>query len=356
MTGVSSLPTLFLHAGVPNSGADAALRLIAGDRAAFLARGLRYPGRHLNHGPEIRDLIDDGSRGPATRSNRTWRQLAAEIERRQESVLLSGEGLSSIREKQIDQVLRSLTGYSIHVVISTRDLPRMLASAWQQRIAEGGTRTLESFVDRLRRSREEGAPNAFWTAHDLPDVLASWSGHLPEDRIHVVTAPPARATGVGIESRYLEAVGIEPEAALDVPQEAEWLALAECEFLRRVNEGLAAQELNLGSARARRLMVRRLRARTRTRRHSAPTLQRSDRDWAAAVAHSWRLAVAGHSYQLHGSWDDLVPDVDAPETPPVLEADVVSAGVQSITTLLRRLPASHGRAAARSPGSKGADR
>ena len=152
-------------------------------------------------------------------------------------VLLSEEGLSVSTPKQVAAAVSSFPDREVHVLVTVRDLGRVLVSAWQEDIKNDRTWTWDEFVTGVQQGdRARNPGRGFWRAQDLPGILSTWAGAVPADHVHVVTVPPAGAPRELLLQRVADVVGFDPGGLTESPR---WdnasLGTSGTEVVRRLN-------------------------------------------------------------------------------------------------------------------------
>jgi hypothetical protein len=134
----------------------------------------------------------------------------------------------------------------VKVVVTCRDLLRVIPSHWQTTIKNGGTVSFAHYVQLLLAEEEDAEEDkhryatGFWRNHDLPAIVESWAGVVGMENIVLVTVPPPGAPLDQLWSRFAEAVGL-PDFECDLSTNAKSnlsLTYAETEMLRQVNSGV----------------------------------------------------------------------------------------------------------------------
>jgi hypothetical protein len=268
---------LSLHVGTPKSGTTYLQALLAGSRRELGTRGVVYPGagympkRGLNQqaamygvaGPEVRWISAE------VRSNgeRLMTKIAAELNRHRGRALVSAEALASFAPQQARAVVDAL-GYSpdqVEVVITARDLGRLLTSVWQENVKNGATMGMAAYLDSVAELRTH-PDNSFWNAYRLPDLVDRWAAVVGMERVCLVTAPrPAERDQLWprfCRAMRVEGLPLPPQSPARVLSNAS-LSASQVELLRRMN-GLLDVEENTHDAR------QRLRARLLAAWMSAP--------------------------------------------------------------------------------------
>jgi hypothetical protein len=124
------------------------------------------------------------------------------------------------------------------VVVTCRDLGRVLVSAWQESVKNGAVADWTTYAAMVRDRELRGRDPArgFWLNHDLAAVLRVWGHPVPAGRLVVVTLPPAGAPAGTLLTRFAEAAGIDPEPLDDSSAHANpGLGVAGTEVVRRLN-------------------------------------------------------------------------------------------------------------------------
>jgi hypothetical protein len=196
----SHMPTdLTLHIGTPKSGTTyLQATLTAGrralDRAGILYPGERYlPGNGFNQQPAMYALgrrhigwVNDKAIASAIRH---FGRLCEEVSVHRGRVLISAESLAFFDISEIDTLLDKLGTERprASVVITARDLGRILPSIWQQNVKNGATQPLNAYLDSVAELR--GTPDVpMWTAFGLPGLVERWASVVGLDHVTLVTA------------------------------------------------------------------------------------------------------------------------------------------------------------------------
>ncbi|MGH3371494.1 MAG: hypothetical protein ACRDPR_16005, partial [Nocardioidaceae bacterium] len=229
----------FVHIGLPKSGTSYLQSVFWQSQQALAARGFAMlPTRRADHftvALQLRGLLQDFDNERAYRSLDRLRADAARSTA--PTTLLSQEALAPSTPSQVAELLDSLAGHEVHVVVTARDLARQVPSAWQQRIQARHTYTYPEFLDAVV-SRAPLAQD-FWVNQDLVDVLTRWQSHVPAERIHVVVTPPAHAHPGVLLERFCSVVGVDASLLdTNLPSSNVSLGHVQAELQRRVNVAL----------------------------------------------------------------------------------------------------------------------
>jgi len=300
----------YLHIGLHKTGTTHIQHLMAANRAPLLEHGVLYPGGsgHPHQHVAVLDLLGRRVvRGEDRRIAGAWSLLVEEANAAPADVLVSEEHLSVARPAQIRQAVTAFGDREVHVVVTARDLARVLVSAWHEEVKVGSTRPWEEFTAAVRDPARVGTSPArgFYARQDLPAILERWARVVPVERIHVVTVPPRGAPPDVLVGRLGSVIGFEP-AWLTEP--AGWgnpaIGLLGTELLRRLNPALA--DLN---QRQRDRVLKQVLARVLADGiETVPlTLTADELTWARERAAGMVAAVSAGGYDVVGDLAELEP-------------------------------------------------
>jgi hypothetical protein len=233
----------YLHVGTMKSGTTFLQHMLNHHREALAADGVLFPGRG-RYGQQInavRDFLELPGVVPAAKLAGAWDELRAEIAQWPgDSSIVSVEQLSVAPAKRIPELIESLAPATVHVVVTARDMARVLPSTWQENIQNGLTWTWPDFLASVMKQdgADPKAGDRFWRQHDLVQLVRRWVSAVPAERIHLVTLPPPGAPPDLLWERFCGVVGLDAgrypadSAALRSNQ---GLDRASAEMLRRVN-------------------------------------------------------------------------------------------------------------------------
>lgn len=238
-------PTIFLHVGTMKSGTTYLQGLLWTNREALRDAGLLRPGLHQGdityatrdvlHGSRMRDpAIVAATRG-------SWKQISSEMLSFEGRSIFSMEFLSFANRERAGEVVESLAGADIHVVLTVRDATGALPAQWQTMCRNGHTLRWPSFVAGARRVIDEGrsggaASRAFRRTQHVPRMLDAWGAWVPPDRLHVVTVPRATSDERLLWRRFASVLDVDPDLAPLPPEDTNpSIGFASAELVRRLN-------------------------------------------------------------------------------------------------------------------------
>lgn len=166
-----------------------------------------------------------------------WRTIDQRIRQFDGDVLLSNELLLHRDPARLAWVQKAFEPAEVRVVITARDLGRVLPSQWQTAIRSRGTDPWAEFAAAVCSSARSSAGDDFWRRHDLVAAVGRWRRIVPLDRIRLVTVPPAGSDHRIVAERFLAALGHRPNGDLVQPKYRKLsIGAHSAELLRRLNE------------------------------------------------------------------------------------------------------------------------
>lgn len=332
---------VFVHIGLPKTGTTYLQSALWEGRSRLASVGCLVPGEgRLSSWHAVSDLLGRRPRGADDLNIAgSWNAFVTAVrDWHGDRVVFSEELLVTAGRRQVQRLVRSLSPAEIHVVVTVRDLARVLPSAWQQEVKKGRTWTWDEFVTAVRDPDHGPATAAasYWLRFDAPRILQLWGGVIPPTNMHVVILPPEGAPADVLLQRFAEAVGLDnwllPAAAQERANTA--LGRAEVEVLRRLNGGLAEKLNERQYARAVvQTVIPVLQGRATASRLQLPVEHQS---WATEKSTELVEFLAASPYHVVGELDDLAPAFGghAPGNRDDLdEADLVAALTEALVAV-----------------------
>lgn len=241
----SSAADVYLHIGLPKTGTSYLQDRLWKSRDQLSASGVLVPGaKRSAQNLAAWDLMGRRPRG-ADRPQvpGSWDALVKEVRDWSGShAIISEEFLAFARAGQVRRAVQAFAPAQVHVVVTLRDLARVLVAAWQQQLAKGQHWTWEEYAAAVRdpESGPASAGVAFWLRQDAVRVLDTWQVAVPPERIHLVTVPQAGAPRDLLLQRFAAATRLDPAwLRVDSPGRGNVsVGTAEAEVLRRLNLAL----------------------------------------------------------------------------------------------------------------------
>ncbi|HET7326060.1 MAG TPA: hypothetical protein VFJ14_02120 [Nocardioidaceae bacterium] len=341
-------PTVHLHIGAPKSGTSYLQAALVQNQRALADDGVLFPGRLIDH---IRAA--EGVLG-APRLEKRWDQLAEKVRSFDgAAAVISMELLCTATPRQARRAVAAFDGLDVRVVLTARDLARVIPAQWQESTQFRHTWSFQDYLAGVtaRRPRQDPAGRSFWRQHDLDHILGTWSGAVGADHVTVVTLPQRTGEPDLLWRRFSAAVGIE-SGRYELPATAnESLGAASAELMRRVNEALAGTDLGPReyARNCRQLLAKTVLA-ARSREEPRLALPGGLQPWAAERSAQAVAAIRDRGVQVVGDLDDLRspevsptrdggppgidrPDVDPAQLPPEALLDAAVDAIAGLVTL-----------------------
>lgn len=260
-----------------------------------------------------------------------WQKLIAEISSTDKNVLVSAEAVASMLEDGIEQLVAALPNREIEVVLTARDLARVLPSSWQQSVRNGRPYGYEEYFDRIKRAKElpltESVGSNFWRSYQLSDVVNRWQKFIPLEKISIVTVPAKTSTDT-LWQRFVTALQLPLETAepkFDDKKSHTSITWPEAEVLTELNQKWAKRQKSKKAQNQlrRRIVQEGFQQRSNRGRAiglTAPWLSLAQR-WASDDVE--QLLTSG--VNIHGDINDLLVSPDQLAAEPCSAAEIADA-------------------------------
>lgn len=229
---------IYLHVGMPKTGTTYLQEFLWTNRKKLARHGLLYPadrpGRQFKAVLDLRGTGFAGNDTPDVAGS--WALVTDEAKAWHSRSVISHEIMAGLPPSKVEEAIASFAPRPVHVIVTLRDLSRIVPATWQE---DAKNRQVESWPDFLKRVRLEGGPKdpRFWSLQDVSATLRNWAEHLPPERIHVVTLPPAGAPPELLLQRFGQVIGIDPaEFKQDVQVANDSIGPVEVALLHRLND------------------------------------------------------------------------------------------------------------------------
>lgn len=323
---------VFLHVGMPKTGTTYLQEFLWTNRAALRRDGLLYPGDRP--GSQFRAVVD--LRGGAFAGNElpdvagSWDRMTKAVRAWKGRSVISHEMMAGLNEEAIERVVASLRPRKVHVVLTVRDLSRIVPATWQEDAKNRFVEPWSDFLDRVRPRADGRRDQRFWNLQDVPGTIERWAERIPAEHIHVVTVPPAGSPRGLLLQRFAKVVDLElDELELDVKVANDSIGPVEVALLHRINE---ASEKTLPWEQYHQTIKhyavpRVLAARQGMSRMSLPE---PEMDWVREETTRIKTVVDEVGVDVVGNLDDLTPrapEGSAPDPDAVSDGDQLTAAV-----------------------------
>jgi len=255
------------------------------------------------------------------------------------TVVVSHEIFGAATPRQVDVLREQLAEFDVHVVVTVRNLGRMLSAQWQERVKNGYDESFQDFAaDVLADLPDDldGPMTGFWRGQNLAWLLDRFAPLAPPERTHIVVTPPGAAGPEELWRRFAEAIELPADVIdlTDVPRGNESLGVAQIAFLRDV---LGALDGRLTQpwfhVVFKRWFAQSLLGTVRSRKPVTPA---SVSEPLEAVARAWIGRITTGGYRVHGDLEELLPDT-APAGTPHPEATAARRGTRRSSRRGRRV-------------------
>ncbi|GAB2884958.1 hypothetical protein [Nocardioides pacificus] len=357
------MSALYLHIGLPKTGTTALQARFSANRAALKDAGLLYPfvrpDGMFQAAVEVLGWADHWGFQPEEIEG-TWAEFVRRAAAYDGRTLVSHEIFGRCMPRHIRPAMEQLEqveGVELHIVATARDLARQVTAVWQERVKNGHDYTFDRFVEREGvldigpRMRDRAF---FWREQGLPHVLGHWAKFVPDDRIHVVTCPPAGGDPEELFRRFEGVFGLGPELFTKKPvADNSSLGAAEVELLRRINAALGP-DMDRGAYASvvKRFFAQNALSEHRTARAVTPGRLREP---LQKVTDQWVRTIEERGWHVHGDLADLTPldfDDSGAEPGDVPEDRVLAATPELIARLLEEIVSIRGAGEVFSPGQQ----
>lgn len=206
-------------------------------RKALLAKGVRYPGRDVNHFTETCAFMGLSREGEVPPFER-WQEMLDEINSDDRRAFISHEWICEADDEEARRFIESL-GENTHVVITLRPLSGMLGSYWQQMVKTGvATLTFNDWLAKvLDASPGTRRTSKFDRQCDQAGIVSRWERIVGPDRLTVLIADKKRPYLISdaIEQLLDLPSGFLVDDSADGSESNRSLSVSEAELFRRLN-------------------------------------------------------------------------------------------------------------------------
>lgn len=299
---------VFVHAGTMKSATSYVQALCNCNVDVLAESGVLWTWSQTNF-LATGDLL--GTRHERRGLHGAWQALKGRIDDWDGDALISNEMLAEKTPAGMRTLVSALGPVEVHVVITARDLARIIPSQWQTGIRNRGTGTYDDFLRSLINDPEDGHTRRFWRKQDVAAIVRRFSRVVPLERISVVTVPPPGSDHTIVGERFATVLGVDAADFVQPPPVNASLGSHSVELLRRVNS--RSEEFDYDHYRwafknglARRVLAE------RARREPAIALTAEQLAWVRRRATSLVEDTAATGVRVVGDLADLIPANAAP--------------------------------------------
>jgi hypothetical protein len=348
--------TVHLHVGAMKSGTSYLQRVLQRNRAVLRDRGVLLPGR--NWGDQVEgaeELVDRRPKGKPGQAG-AWQRLVDELaEFSGHSAIISMEALSFADDAAVQRAIDSLHPHRVRVIITARDLRRVVPAQWQEAMQNGFTISYERFLQVVSKTRAHRilGNETLWAAQDFGYMLRTWRPAVaaPDDLV-LVTVPPSGSAPSLLWERFCAASELDPSGVDATSTTNESLGSTSAELMRRINQVARKAEAPYTTRQA--LKHRLAKGALISHRHEEPSLVLPQRylSWAARSA-DWQISeIKAVGPRVIGDLDDLAVASDQPtprrgtrtvETPTADEGELLDSAMAGLIAMADQVQRVRGR-------------
>jgi hypothetical protein len=331
---------LLLHIGTQKSGTTYLQRALERLAVKMRDQGVLYPIRLVgkkeiyNHEPASYGLLgrEHYPWVPQVRADAerpAWEVLVKKVREWPGTAIVSGEAISVVRRSGAEQLVSSLDVADTQIIITARDLGRVIPSSWQQHIRNGRSSKMPAYIQTLANKRRgdlaadealwESDPDlTFWRAYAIGSLVKRWQSVVGSDRVTVVTVPGREAGPDALWLRFREGLGLNDALPTNPPKVDTLTAnvgLTEAEvlLLAAFNKAVEGQGFDPKDVRAIRMRMINEALTTRAHRGKSVALPTDRlelvRSWAEQDVH----ALTQSGARVVGDINELLPSAQAVE-------------------------------------------
>jgi hypothetical protein len=295
---------IYLHVGTMKSGTTYLQQLFNQNRELLADHGILWQQMARNH----QAVSDFGSlRRLSPDAVGTWREFRGEVRAYPGDVLISSEMMAPWSPSRVRRLRDELAPEELRVILTARDLTRVVPSHWQETTQNLGTDTWKEWIGKVRRGPDVAPPVVgFWKHQNLPQLVSNWSTIASPGHLYVVTLPQDTSDPEELNRRFARAVDGFPDQVEPPPSGNPGLGAVSAELLRRVNVQLG--ELPFDQYRrgfkqtlAKEILVKRASVEPK------PRLDRDEYEAIRAIALTMVEKLRTAEITVEGSLQDLVP-------------------------------------------------
>jgi hypothetical protein len=248
LPAVDSLPedAVLLHIGVHKTGTTALQAALADAREDLAAAGVRYPGKlQAQHRAALAVLGRPwgwNNRGGAVLDRAHFDRLSARVAEHPGRVVISSEFFCEAPEDVAREVVSGLGGQRVHVVVTLRNLGKLLPSSWQQYLKYGLTTDYETWLEDVFATPGSSRMSpTFWKRQAHGAVVERWAAAVGPDRLTVVVLEDVDRSAMF--TTFAQMLGVNPQILVSRMDQTSnrSMTAAEAELLVRLNAQVKKQ-------------------------------------------------------------------------------------------------------------------
>jgi len=231
---------VLLHIGTMKSATTYLQGLCSANAQRLAEQGLLWPSEELPF-LAAADLVGRDTERPGHQG--AWAELVQSFRQHHGDAVWSNELIAPLGPGKIKRLVRGMEPAEVEVVLTARDLGRVIPSHWQTTLKNGSTTTWSDFAaavcaepahdGNVPRSKDIGS--WFWRRHDLAAILSRWQQFVPAERMTVVTVPPPGNGPEIVGGRFASVIGVDGSRFEQPAYDNSSVGASSAELLRRLN-------------------------------------------------------------------------------------------------------------------------
>lgn len=227
-----------LHIGAHKTGTTYVQAVLRSNKVRLADDGVLVPGdRRRDSVKAARQLVKWDPKARSEPGN-AWDAVVADINGWSgPAAIFSMEFLSRASNRQAKYAVKSLPQHThVKVILTVRDVARLVPAQWQSSMRQGRTWTLQEYADAVASDDvSDPAYRHFWARHDSGPILARWCALVGKENVTVITLPPSGSAPDELWRRFSTATGIEPDRYESATRKNASLGAASAEVMRQLN-------------------------------------------------------------------------------------------------------------------------
>jgi hypothetical protein len=232
---------ILLHIGVHKTGTTAIQDALAHARPELSQWNVQYPGTAQAHRTVASSAMNrrlgwqvGGAPAP---DPAVWENFVQSAQSFSGITVCSSEFFAESDADTAGQIIERIGKENVHVVITLRNLGKILPSAWQQILKSGYEFGYVHWLTNVLGGTDlEPKSQVFWTRHRHDEVVTRWAKIVGPKKVTVVVVDDSNRDSIFRDFENL--LGIAPQAlsshqGINLNRS---MTLAEADLLRRVNE------------------------------------------------------------------------------------------------------------------------
>jgi hypothetical protein len=231
---------VFVHVGTMKSATTYLQELAHGNAQRLAEQGVLWPSPDLPF-LALAELLGRDQERPGHAG--AWAELVRSIADHPGTGVFSNELLAPIGRASVRRIVAAFQPAEVGIVITARDLSRVIPSHWQTTLKNGSTTPWAQFAaavcaepaQRAAVARNLDIGSWFWRRHDVPAIIDRWSRQVPPQQITVVTVPPAGSDPRLVGERFARTIGVSTDGFKQPQHDNSSVGAYSAELLRRLN-------------------------------------------------------------------------------------------------------------------------